>query len=257
MINKKTGFPDEGELITCTITSVQSHSVFVRMEEFGINGMIHISEVAPGRIRNIRDYVVEGKSIICKVLRVNPERGHVDLSLRRVSESQKRNKVNEIKKEKLAEKLIEVVAGNLNIDVKKLYVTISEKTSNHFYLIFECFTEIAKGIFDISELNLPKNISDELKNVIVDRLKPEIIISRGKLNLSSYAADGVSIIQETLKQAVAEGAEVKYLGGGNYSIACEAADYKAAEAALNKSAEAALSYIKSKHGIGEFSESKA
>src|SRR3989338_8555171 len=112
--------------------------------------MIHISEIAPGRIRNIRDFVMEGKSVICKVLRVNTERGHVDLSLRRVSESQKRNKINELKKEKLAEKLIEVVAENLSLDAKKLYATISEKVKEHFYLLFECFTEIAKGAFPIS-----------------------------------------------------------------------------------------------------------
>src|SRR3989338_9154007 len=98
MLAKKSGFPEESELVQCTVTSVQSHSVFVMIDEYGINGMIHISEVAPGRIRNIRDFVMEGKTVICKVLRVNAERGHVDLSLRRVSESQKRNKIAAVKK---------------------------------------------------------------------------------------------------------------------------------------------------------------
>ncbi|MAG16378.1 translation initiation factor IF-2 subunit alpha [Candidatus Woesearchaeota archaeon] len=256
MVLKKSGFPEESELVQCTITSVQSHSVFVRMDEYGINGMIHISEVAPGRIRNIRDYVVEGKSVICKVMRVNPERGHVDLSLRRVSESQRRNKVNEMKKEKLAEKLVDVVASNLNMEHKKLYPLISEKVNEHFYLLFECFTEIVRGSFSISELKLPKNISDELKKVILDRLKPEVIFSKGKLSLESYASDGVEIIKETLKKAVDAGAEVKCLGGGTYSLSCKASNYKDAEAALDKSAKAAISYIKSKNSDGEFSEIK-
>ena len=132
----------------CTISSVQSHSVFVRLDEYNNNGMIHISEVAPGRIRNIRDFVVEGKSVICKVLRVNQERGHIDLSLRRVSESQKRTKVNELKKEKLAVKLTEVVATNLNMEPEKVYASVAEKARDHFYLLFECFSEIAKGAFD-------------------------------------------------------------------------------------------------------------
>jgi len=257
MVLKKSPFPEESELLKCTVTSVQSHSVFVRIDEYGINGMIHISEVAPGRIRNMRDYVVEGKSVICKVLRVNPERGHVDLSLRRVSESQRRNKVNEMKKEKLAEKLIDVVASNLNTDSKKLYSEVSEKVQEHFYLLFECFNEIARGTFPVSELKLPKNVSDELKKVILDRLKPEVIVSKGKLSLSSYAPDGVEIIKNALKHAVDAGAEVKYLGGGCYFLSCRASSYKVAEAALNKSSEAALKYINSKHGSGEFSELKA
>lgn len=257
MPEQQPKFPEEGELLKCTITSVQSHSVFVRLDEYGMNGMIHISEVAPGRIRNMRDHVVEGKSVICKVLRVNPERGHVDLSLRRVSDSQRRNKISEMKKEALAAKILEVVASNLSIDSKKLYATVSDIVHEQFYLLFECFTEIAKGTFNISDLKLPKNISDELKKVILDRLKPEVIVSKGKLSLRSYAPDGVEVIKATLKHAAAAGAELKYLGGGYYSLACKASSYKAAEAALKKSADAALKYIESKHGFGEFSEAKA
>ncbi len=257
MIEKKKGFPEEGELLQCTVTSVQSHSVFVRIDEYGINGMIHISEVAPGRIRNIRDYVMEGKSVICKVLRVNPERGHVDLSLRRVSESQKRNKINELKKEKLAEKLVEVVAENLSIDAKKLYADISAKVKERFYLLFECFTEITKGVFPISELGLEKRVADELNKVILDRLKPEVIVSKGRLTLKSYAPDGVEIVKAALKQAADAGAELNYFGGGVYAISYKANNYKEAEAALTKAAEKAIKYLKSKHGIAEFSEAEA
>ena len=256
-MTEKSKFPDEGELVKCTVTSVQSHSVFVLMDEYKITGMIHISEVSPGRIRNIRDYVIEGRSIICKVLRVNPERGHVDLSLRRVSESQRRNKINELKKEKLAEKLLEVVAGNLNTPPGPLHSAVSKKAHEHFYLLFECFTEIARGTFLISELKLPKNVSDELQKVILDRLKPEIVISRGKLKLTSYAPDGVEIVKTALKKAVDEGAKTKYFGGGIYFLSCSASNHKKAEASLEKAAEAALNFIKSKNGTGEFSEVKA
>ena len=79
MLLMKQGLPEDGELVLCKVTNVQHHSVFVRMEEYGKSGMIHISEIAPGRIRNIRDYVKEGKIVVCKVLRINEERGHVDL----------------------------------------------------------------------------------------------------------------------------------------------------------------------------------
>jgi translation initiation factor 2 subunit 1 len=96
---KKTGFPEEGELLLCTVTKIFGHSVFVNIEEYGRSGMVHISEISPGRIRNLRDYVVEGKKIVCAVLRVNKEKGHVDLSLRRVNEGQRRKKLEQIKQE--------------------------------------------------------------------------------------------------------------------------------------------------------------
>ena len=64
MLYRRLGFPEDGELVLCTVTKVQSHSVFVRLDEFDKGGMIHISEVSPGRIRNIRDFVIEDKIIL-------------------------------------------------------------------------------------------------------------------------------------------------------------------------------------------------
>ena len=55
MIYKKTGLPEDSEIVMCTVTKIQYSSVFVKIDEYGISGMIHISEIAAGRIRNIRD----------------------------------------------------------------------------------------------------------------------------------------------------------------------------------------------------------
>src|SRR3989338_1845919 len=202
--------------------------------------MIHISEIAPGRIRNIRDFVSEGKSVICKVLRVNTERGHVDLSLRRVSDSQRRKKVNEVKKEKFSQKLIELAAHNTSTDAKALYASVSAKVREHYVLTFECFTDVAKGAFDLAELGLPKNTTDELKKIILDRLKPEVIVSKGVLSLKSYEPNGVEIVKQALESAEKNVAKVRYLGGGNYSISFSAQTYKEAENSLEKAASAAL-----------------
>ena len=109
-MNKKKDYPEEADLVLCTVSKIYPHCVFVNIDDYsGKQGMIHISEVSPGRIRNIHDYVRMGKKVICKVLRVNLEKGHIDLSYRRVTESQRRNKVNELKQEQKAEKIVEKV----------------------------------------------------------------------------------------------------------------------------------------------------
>ena len=132
MLLTKKGFPEEDELVMCTVTKVQFHSVFVNLDEYGESGMIHISEVSPGRIRNIRDFVKEGKKVVCKVLRVNEDKGHIDLSLRRVTETQRRTKVDEIKQQQKAEKILEFVAKDLNLDTKKLLEEITENISKKY-----------------------------------------------------------------------------------------------------------------------------
>ena len=119
MLYKRQGFPEEGEIVLCTVSKINPNSIFANLNEFGKSGMIHISEISPGRIRNIRDYVTENKVIVCKVLRINRERGHIDLSLRRVNETVKRNKLAEIKQEQVAEKIIENLAKNAKKDFNK------------------------------------------------------------------------------------------------------------------------------------------
>ncbi len=58
MNDTKVGFPKESEIVICTVTNIQYNSVFVKLDEYkNLQGMIHISEISPGRIRNLRDFV--------------------------------------------------------------------------------------------------------------------------------------------------------------------------------------------------------
>ena len=74
---------EEGDVVLCTVERIVGTIVFVRIKGDG-EGSITMSEIAPGRIRNLRDYVVPKKKIVCKVLRISPNR-NTDLSLRRVT----------------------------------------------------------------------------------------------------------------------------------------------------------------------------
>src|SRR3989344_1878368 len=77
MFYKKTKSPEIGDIVICTVKKVLPHSVFVDLDEYGKEAMIHISEIAPGRIRNIRDYVKEKKKppevIISGVLKLESD----------------------------------------------------------------------------------------------------------------------------------------------------------------------------------------
>ncbi len=252
MLLKRQGFPVEDELVFCTVNSVQSHSVFVKLEEYGIGGMIHISEVAPGRIRNIRDYVVENKPVVCKVIGVNKDRGHIDLSLRRVTESQRRAKLNEIKQEQKAEKIVELVARQLGIEPQQLYSQVSERLSGRFHSLFEAFITVAKGDVLIGDLKLPSQVSDAINDAVMQRIKPPVVELKGKLALTSYDPDGISVVKGALKLAAQEGASVSYLGSGSYLFRIVAENYKSGEQVMAKASSAAISFIEGKGGEGKF-----
>ncbi|MBT6505197.1 S1 RNA-binding domain-containing protein, partial [Candidatus Woesearchaeota archaeon] len=128
MLIKREGLPDLSEIVICTVKSISNAIVFVNLDEYeNKQGLIHISEISPGRIRNIRDYVKEGKKIVCKILTVNKEKNQIDLSLRRVNESARREKVDELKHEKIAESIIDSSAKELKLKTIELYKIIWKK----------------------------------------------------------------------------------------------------------------------------------
>ena len=249
---KRSGFPEESELVTCTVTSVQHHSIFVKIDEYGLNGMIHISEVSPGRIRNIRDFVKEGKVVVCKVLKVTQEKGYVDLSLRRVTEMQRRNKLASIKQEQKAEKIIEIAAKSAKMSASELYNKIAEKAVNEYgyeYVHF-LFAEAAEGRFDLGKLGLPKELTAELSEMINTRMRPAEVEIKGSLFLKSYAPNGVEIIKNALGKA--KDVEITYAGAGKYYMSVKAKDYKAAENIVKAASNSIIEFAAANRCEAEF-----
>ena len=254
MLYHKEGFPEEGEIVLCTVTSVQFNSVFVELDEYGRTGMIHISEVSPGRIRNLRDYVVEGKVIACKVLKIHRDRGHIDLSLRRVTEGQRRRKVNKLKKDEVCEKILDFVAKGTKKNIKEIYKHIISKTQDQYDGLSDIFYEIVKDEFDIKKLGLEKKVEDMLDETIRQRIKPELVEIKGDFMLISYAPDGVEIIKEALKKGekIPGDFTLKYIGAGKYGLELTAEDYKSAEDTVSKITKAVMDHVTSKGGEASF-----
>ncbi len=244
MLLKKTGFPEDEELVLCTVTGINPHSVFCTLDEYGgRTGMIHISEVAPGRIRNIREYVEENKKIVCKVLQTDKEKGHIDLSLRRVNQTQKAQKLNQIKQEQLAEKIVEYAAKQTGQSVLTLYSKLAEKLIPQHGTLFAAFEQVSYDALNL-ETAIDKKIATLLADAIKARIKPPQVNIGGDLKLSSYAPDGLQEIKNALAIATKAGVQVKYLGAGTYHIEIIAEDFKEAEKKLKEAIEPILEFAK-------------
>lgn len=260
MLFKKQGFPEEGDLVLCTVTSVQYHSVFVEIEDYGKGGMIHISEVSPGRIRNIRDFVKEGKKIVCKVLRVNPEKGYIDLSLRRVNESEKRRKIDSVKKEQNAEKIMEITAGKIGIKSEQFYNEISGNIMKRYATLHEFFEDALKDESLPESIGIDKKYLKELLETIKQRIKPSEVQITGKLKITTFAPNGVDIVKESLKKAdeASKGrVSINYLGSGTYRFMVKATDYKEAEKIMKNATESAIGFVTKNAGASEFTRDGA
>ena len=89
---RRTEWPEVGDLVITTVDRVTSYGAYVVLDEYGKKGLLHISELSTTWVKNIRDFVRERQKVVLKVLRVNVEKGQVDLSLRRVTKREKKEK---------------------------------------------------------------------------------------------------------------------------------------------------------------------
>ena len=61
-----------GDIVECVVTGVQSYGAFVLIDNC-INGLIHISEISKGYVRNIEDFVRVGETVFVKVIELDEQ----------------------------------------------------------------------------------------------------------------------------------------------------------------------------------------
>jgi small subunit ribosomal protein S1 len=71
-----------GQLVRGTVTQLANFGAFARIED-GIEGLIHVSELADERIQHPKQVVNEGQDLILRIIRIDPQRRRMGLSLRR------------------------------------------------------------------------------------------------------------------------------------------------------------------------------
>lgn len=253
----KTEYPKPGEFIITTIQEIFKQGAFVTLDEYkNKKGMLSLSEISPKWVRNIRDYVKEGQKVVLLVLRVDSERGHIDLSLRRVTDAQRKEKVQEIKQKQRAEKLLEFLANELKVPVAEINKMVGDKLLEKFDSLYEGLEAITLNKSIIDELDIDEKWKSALIALVNKSIKPPLVDVTGYVELRSYEPNGVDILKDALKTIedykTSSKIEVNYVSAPIYRVKVTAGDYKTAEKVLRNSVECCIEYMKKSGGDGEF-----
>ncbi len=214
---------EEGEVVLCTVDRIVGTVVFVKIEGNG-EGSIVMSEVAPGRIRNIRDYVVPKKKIACKILRISPS-GHIDLSLRRVSQKESKEVKSMAQGEQSYVKILKSILGD---KAEKIIEKIKEK--DNFY---DFLQKARENPIELEKIMEEKDAERILEILNAQKKKKSII--KKEIHLTSMNSDGINDIKNALKGV--KNIKIRYISGGRYSMESEADDMKTADSELRKAME--------------------
>ena len=256
---RRPEWPEVGDLVIATVVQITDYGAYVRLDEYDKEGLLHVSEVASRWVRNIRDYVREGQKVVLKVLRVQADKGHVDLSRRRVTKRDKKEKIQSWKKDRKAESLLRTAAEKLDISFEEVYEKAGVLIENAFGALYEGLEKNAKdGIDVLLDLGIDKGIAETLTEIATEKIQVSLVNVKGILELQNFSSKGVLAIRDALKHAKEvgeeEGAEmsVYLVSPPNYRIVVAAEDYKSAESILEKSTNSAVDYLSKHGGTGSF-----
>ena len=251
-------WPESGDFAVCTVINVADFGAYLTLDEYGgKEGYIHISEVKAGWVKYIRDYIREGQKVVCKVLKVNPARRQIDLSLKDVNEHQKRAKIQDWKNEQKAIRWLNFVAKELTID-ESIMQTIYAEFYDYFGNLYGAFEYAAtEGISTFDEVKIDGNIAEFIVKVAAENIKLPFVNITGFVDLTCYLPNGIDIIKKALKRSSTikgEGVEIEvgYVGAPRYRIKVTAPEYKTAESYLKKVADVIINSIEKNDGIGTF-----
>jgi len=224
--------PDEGELVIAIIKKIMPYGAFCTLTEYGnVEGFLHISEVAPRWIKNIHEFISEGQRHVVLVHRVDRQKGQVDISIKRVSDEQRKRKLEQVRNEKRGAKMLElsIEAAKVKIDAAKAREAIEE----HYPDVFSAFREASlSGEDALKDIDLPKALKSKIFELAVKSIKKPVVEVDAVIELVCYSQDGVEDLKKALK--VEEGISVHYLGAPKYKISLSAPDYKSGEKRLSK-----------------------
>ena len=249
-------FPEESELVVCTVENVKNFGAFVSLDEYeGKEGFIHVRDVATGWVKYIRDHVREGQKIVCKVLGVDRSKGHIDLSLKSVNDHQKREKIQQWKNEKKAEKLLEIVAERVGIELDKAYEDFGYDLLERYDTLYGAFEQVVANPTEFEEEGIEGDWTAAFMEVAEENVTPPYVQIDGYFDLRSHDPNGVDIIREALLAGLKESEEdahIQYVGAPKYRLIITADDYKAAEEDLKRITNATIELIVESGGEGSF-----
>jgi len=206
------------DVVLCKVKKIEGTTVFLSVEDTSLSGSMVLSEVAAGRIRNLRQYVSPNRLIVCKVLKISGD--HFEFSLRRVTSGERNRVLEGRKKERALRSVLKVVKG----DGDKVIGKIKED-----YVILDFLMEVKENP-KLLEKYLSKEKAGRVYEIIAEKEDKEKVVLR-KLKLKSLSEEGVEDVKEILKF---EDAKVNYLGSSRFSVSVSGKDFKEANAKMDE-----------------------
>ncbi len=244
-IKPRKPLPNVGELVVGTVEEVYDFGAYLSLDEYGgIRAFLPWSEVATRMVRNIRQVVKEGQKAVVKVIRVYRARRQVDVSLKRVTDTERRKKMMWWKRVLKAATIIKLVSEKAGKSEDEAFKEVLWRLDNHYG---DPLTGLERAVIygerALKEARVPEGWIKDLIEEARARIKVKQVKIAGVFTLTTMANDGVKRIRkvlESIKSSIEKygGDQIRVriysIGSPKYRIDLQSHEYKIMERALSR-----------------------
>ena len=229
-----------GEIILVNITKIMPHGAYCELVEYKADAYLPISEVASGWIKNIHEFIKEGQRSVAKVVFVDQTKKALDVSLKKVTSKEKKDKINDYNLEKRAEKFFmqAVKASNKENELPILKEKLSQSMGTYNELLdLVVEKKLPVGLLDA-------RLRKAFEEIVEKNVKPKEYEVGYSVELHALNKKGdVATIREAFGEVESLGVEVLYEGAPHYKLRAKGLSYPEVEGKI-KEAEKVLDKYK-------------
>jgi len=227
-------FPEIDDVVMVQVRSIAEMGAYVALLEYNnVEGMILLSELTRRRIRSVNKLIRVGKQEVCMVLRVDREKGYIDLSKRRVSAEDVQKCDERFQRSKAVHSIVRHVSEVQHMDMEELYRMTAWRLYEKFGHAYEAFCAAITDADSIFNEELMPGLNSDLRGAMLDniakRLTPTAVKIRADIEVTCFGYEGINAIKGALLKGVELGSEelpikIKLVAPPLYVMLCSALD---------------------------------
>jgi translation initiation factor 2 subunit 1 len=198
-------FPQADDLVLVQVKNVAEMGAYVTLLEYdNIEGMILLSELSRRRIRSINRLIRVGRTEVVIVLRVDEEKGYIDLSKRRVSPEDIAKCEERYNKSKAVHSIMRHVSEICKVPLIELYQQFGWDLYKRFGHAYEAFKYVVKEPDEVlGKYNIREDVKKALLANITRRMTPQALKLRADIEVTCFKYAGIEAIRAGIKAAEA------------------------------------------------------
>ncbi|KAF1992463.1 hypothetical protein K402DRAFT_388119 [Aulographum hederae CBS 113979] len=199
-------FPEVESFVMVNVRQIAEMGAYVKLLEYdNIDGMILLSELSRRRIRSIQKLIRVGRNEVVVVLRVDKEKGYIDLSKRRVSPEDVERCHERYNKSKTGHSIMRHVAEKTNIPIEDLYKSIAWPLNKKYGHCIDAFKLSITNPDVWNECEFQSDVvKEELLSYIKQRLTPQPTKVRADVDVTCFGYEGIDAVKTALRKAEAK-----------------------------------------------------